>query len=94
MSKLISIRIPDDLYEQIIKRAKAGNRTISNQIVSALQDENALRLLLSWAEECDWGFNNFPEECESYIAEAENMSYLDSMIYVAKRYLEERDSDD
>lgn len=41
MSKLISIRIPDDLYEQISKQADEENRTVSNTIVTVLQSKTA-----------------------------------------------------
>ena len=92
MSKLISIRIPDNLYEQISARAKASNRTISNQIVTTLQDESALRLLIEWAVDSDWGYDDFPEECEEYsniVAEKGlAIDYTEGMIWVAKQMLE------
>ena len=36
MSKRTSIRIPDDLYTQLVARAKREQRTISNLIVAIL----------------------------------------------------------
>lgn len=36
MSKRTSIRIPDDLYDQLSKRAKTDQRTVSNLIVFLL----------------------------------------------------------
>lgn len=38
MSKLTSLRIPDELYQQIENRAKREHRTLSNLIVSLLFD--------------------------------------------------------
>ena len=36
MSKRTTIRIPDDLHEQIVKRAKEEQRTVSNLIILLL----------------------------------------------------------
>lgn len=51
----------------------------------------ALRLLVELAEECDFGFDQFQDEYERYKDELENMKYIDEMIYVAKRMLEDRE---
>lgn len=49
----------------------------------------ALRLLIEWAEECDFGFDQFPDEYERYKDEIKDMKYIDAMIHVAKRTLED-----
>ena len=49
----------------------------------------ALRLLVEWAEECDFGFDQFPEEYARYKDEIEDMSYLEGMVHIAKRTLED-----
>ena len=49
----------------------------------------ALRLLVEWAEECDFGFDQFPDEYELYKDEIKDMKYIDGMIHVAKRTLED-----
>jgi hypothetical protein len=49
----------------------------------------ALRLLVEWAEECDFGFDQFPEEYERYKDEIKDMKYIDGMVHVAKRTLED-----
>ena len=49
----------------------------------------ALRLLVEWAEECDFGFDQFPDEYERYKNEITDMKYIDAMIHVAKRTLED-----
>lgn len=49
----------------------------------------ALRLLVEWAEECDFGFDQFPDEYERYKEEIEDMDYIEGMIHVAKRTLED-----
>ena len=48
----------------------------------------ALYLLVEWAEECDFGFDQFPDEYERYKDEIKDMKYIDGMIHVAKRTLE------
>ena len=58
-------------------------------IKELLEENKALRLLLKWAEECDFGYDNFPEEYERYKKDVENMDYIDGMIYIAKKVIEE-----
>ena len=50
--------------------------------------ERALMLLLNWAEECGFGYDNFPEEYERYKYEIADMSYFDGMIYIAEKEVE------
>jgi len=49
----------------------------------------ALRLLVEWAIDCDFGFDQFPDEYERYKDEIKDMKYIDGMIHVAKRTLED-----
>ena len=48
-----------------------------------------LRLLVEWATDCDFGFDQFPEEYERYKDEITDMKYIEGMIHVAKRTLED-----
>ena len=50
----------------------------------------SLRLLVEWAEECDFGFDQFPDEYERYKDEIKDMKYIDGMVHVAKRTLEDQ----
>ena len=50
--------------------------------------EKALLLLLEWAEECGFGYDNFPEEYERYKKDIEGMGYIEGMIYIAEREIE------
>ena len=52
----------------------------------------ALRLLVEWAEECDFGFDQFSGEYERYKEEIKGMNYIEGMIHVAKRTLEDNGS--
>ena len=49
----------------------------------------ALRLLVEWAEECDFGFDQFQDEYERYKDEINDMRYIDGMVHVALRTLED-----
>lgn len=49
----------------------------------------ALRLLLEWAIECGFGYDNFPEEYDRYKNDIKDMEYVEGMIYIAKKVLEE-----
>lgn len=58
-----------------------------------VKENKALRQLLEWAIECDFGFDQFAsdmpqEEWNEFQKETAGMSYLDSMIYYAERWLE------
>lgn len=51
----------------------------------------ALELLLDWAIECDFGYDNIPEEYEQYKDEVKDMGYKEGLIYIAERQIEEWD---
>ena len=44
--------------------------------------------MLEWAEECGFGYDNFPEEYERYKEDVEGMGYIEGMIYIAEREIE------
>lgn len=74
------------------KEAKTFFYTI-DEAVNALKEQEeeikALRLLVEWATDCDFGFDQFPEEYERYKDEITDMKYIEGMIHVAKRTLED-----
>lgn len=51
----------------------------------------ALELLLDWAIECDFGYDNIPEEYEKYKDEIKDMDYKEGLIYIAEKKIEEWD---
>ena len=71
-------------YERLIDSA-------INLLKEQQKENKALRLLVEWAEECDFGFDNFQDEYERYKGEIEDMGYIDGMIHVAKRTLEDNE---
>ena len=55
------------------------------QLAEWLEELKALRLLLDWAIECDFGLDSFPEEYEKYKHTlTEDMTYKDMIIQIAK----------
>ena len=92
MDDLISRQAAIDAIER-----NAYRHTYIDQIVDIINGlpsaqptlrERALMLLLNWAVECDFGYDNFPEEYERYKDEIEDMSYIDGMIYIAEKEVE------
>ena len=66
------------------------NRGFQDGVYSEEDENKALRLLLKWAVECDFGYDNFPEEYECYKEDIEDMDYIEGMIYIAKKVIEEK----
>ena len=80
-------------HDKIAKEAFMESIKAIDCAVNLLQEQEkeikALRLLIEWAEECDFGFDQFPDEYERYKNEITDMKYVDGMIHVAKRTLED-----
>ena len=56
-----------------------------------MEELKALRLLLDWAIECDFGLDSFPEEYEKYKHTlTEDMTYKDMIIQIAKFVVSEQ----
>ena len=53
--------------------------------------EKALLLLLDWAVECGFGYDNIPEEYATYEKNIENMGYMEGLIYIAEREVEQNE---
>ena len=66
---------------------------LTNDALALLKEQEkeikALRLLVEWATDCDFGFDQFHDEYERYKDEIKYMKYTDGMIHVAKRTLED-----
>ena len=55
------------------------------QLAEWLEELKALRLLLDWAIECDFGLGSFPEEYAKYKHTlTDDMTYKDMIIQIAK----------
>lgn len=46
---------------------------LENEINELKTENEALKLLIEWAVDCDFGYDNFPEEYERYKDEIEGM---------------------
>ena len=56
-----------------------------NLAIKALEENAALNLLSDWAIQCNFGYDNFPEEYEKYADEMKNLGYKEGMIYLARK---------
>lgn len=74
-----------------------GNTDCSNHLckdalamLKNLEKENkALRKLLDWAVECDFGLDNLGDWwVERFAEEIKRMGYTESLIHLARRYIE------
>ena len=55
------------------------------QLAEGLEELKALRRLLDWAIECDFGLDSFPEEYEKYKHTlTDDITYKDMIIQIAK----------
>ena len=78
--------------DEVIALLKFNNKHIADlknddlqQLAEWLEELKALRLLLDWAIECDFGLDSFPEEYEKYKHTlTEDMTYNDMIIQIAK----------
>ena len=88
------------IENECIKRAENCNRKCNEcdlvqntdtlldlygKLVEWLEELKALRLLLDWAIECDFGLDSFPEEYAKYKHTlTDDMTYKDMMVQIAK----------
>ena len=73
------------MAKQIDATPKDINVEALNLAIKALEENAALNLLVDWAIQCDFGYDNFPEEYEKYADEIEDLGYKEGMVYIAKK---------
>ena len=70
------------------------NKQMNRELERLYKREKALLLLLNWAEECDWGFDNFVDnevvDWDEFEKCSEDLSYIESMIKYAEMYIDKR----
>lgn len=80
--------------QEALDKAVEDNRKLEKDLHYIHKENEALRLLLNWAEECDWGFDNFRDDdvvnWEEFEKESENLDYIESMIKYAEMYLKSK----
>lgn len=56
--------------------------------IKALEQESkadkALNLLVEWVTDCDFGYDNIPEEYEKYKDDIAEMGYREGLVYIVK----------
>ena len=53
--------------------------------IKALEENEGLRLLIDWAVERGFGYDNIPEEYEKYKEEISDMGYTEGLVYIARK---------
>lgn len=85
-------KLANDIVDGYIVEPNDAVHCVNDTLALLKEQEKevkALRLLVEWAEECDFGFDQFPDEYERYKDEIKDMKYIDGMIHIAKRTLED-----
>ena len=74
-----------DSYESQVAYKEGKCAEEHEQLAEWLEELKALRLLLDWAIECDFGLDSFPEEYAKYKHTlTDDMTYKDMIIQIAK----------
>ena len=74
-----------DSYESHVAYQEGKCAGEHEQLAEWLEELKALRLLLDWAIECDFGLDSFPEEYAKYKHTlTDDMTYKDMIIQIAK----------
>lgn len=67
------------------------------QFSEITQENRALRKLLEWADECGFTFDQIWDDSfldeDKFIKDTKDMNYIDTMIYYAKRWIEQNEQD-
>lgn len=67
------------------------------QFSEIIQENRALRKLLEWADECGFTFDQIWDDSlldeDKFIKDTKDMNYIDTMIYYAKRWIEQNEQD-
>lgn len=67
------------------------------QFSEIIQENRALRKLLEWADECGFIFDQIWDDSfldeDKFIKDTKDMNYIDTMIYYAKRWIEQNEQD-
>lgn len=53
----------------------------------------AFELFVNWAEECDFGYDNIPEEYEKYRTKLVDYDYIDGLMWIAYWEAEEKQNE-
>lgn len=86
-------RIEDHMRIHALKEPRAIliNEAL-DQAIKALIENAGLRLLLDWAIECGFGYDNIPDEYEEYKDDIKDLSYTEGLIYIAVHEAAKRES--
>lgn len=83
----------DAIFDKI-HALKTENEQLKQENARLKEENQALLTLVNWFEECGMGFDNIAQNdiinWEKFEEETEDMGYVESMIYYAKKYNEKQ----
>lgn len=89
MSKDDLLDYVNDIYDRLSYTDIKANQAIRD--IKMYRNElrvykKALELYVHWADECDFGYDQIPDEYEKYkdVIEKSNMGYCEGLMYIAK----------
>ena len=70
-----------------------GTRFLEDTALELAKTTRALYLLLDWMIECDFGYDNIPDEYMDYKEdiEAQGLGYKEGLVYIAEKEAEKGD---
>ena len=69
-------------YHEEMQKERYLNDETHKRYAEWLKELKGLRLLLDWAIECDFGYDNIPEEYAKYKHKIKDMDYTQGLIYI------------
>lgn len=84
----------DKYYLPLLDKHYSKTYKLQQENARLKEENQALLTLVNWFEECGMGFDNIAQDdiinWEKFEEETEDMGYIESMIYYAKKYNEKQ----
>ncbi len=91
MTKDEAIKILNDYDINFERNTPEEVAEAHKMAIEAIKTDKALDLLTEWVTDCDFGFDNIPEEYEKYKDDIEDMGYCEGLIYIVKKESEAKE---
>ena len=86
--------ILEEMTQEDLNNLALERNTLAKENARLKEENQALLTLVNWFEECGMGFDNIAQDdiinWEKFEEETEDMGYIESMIYYAKKYNEKQ----
>ena len=70
-------------YEESLRCHECASE--HERLAEWLRELRGLRLLVNWAVDCDFGYDNIPDLYERYADEIKDMGYTEGLVYIATK---------